>query len=30
VINVFTPVRETPKEEDAGLDMSQHGEAAYE
>ena len=30
VINVFTPVRVSPKEEDAGLDMSQHGEAAYE
>jgi Amt family ammonium transporter len=29
VINVFTPVRVSPKEEDAGLDMSQHGEAAY-
>lgn len=30
VINIFTPVRVSPKEEDAGLDMSQHGEAAYE
>jgi len=30
VINVFTPVRVSPKEEDAGLDLSQHGEAAYE
>ena len=30
VINVFTPVRVSPKEEDAGLDMSQFGEAAYE
>jgi Amt family ammonium transporter len=30
VIDVFTPVRVSPKEEDAGLDMSQHGEAAYE
>jgi Amt family ammonium transporter len=30
VINVFTPIRVSAKEEDAGLDMSQHGEAAYE
>jgi len=30
VINVFTPVRVNAKEEDAGLDISQHGEAAYE
>ena len=30
VINIFTPVRVSHKEEDAGLDMSQHGEAAYE
>jgi ammonium transporter, Amt family len=30
VINIFTPVRVSAKEEDAGLDMSQHGEAAYE
>ena len=30
VFNVFTPVRVSPKEEDAGLDLSQHGEAAYE
>ena len=29
VINVFTPVRVSPEEEDAGLDMSQHGEEAY-
>ena len=29
VINVFTPVRVSSKEEDAGLDMSQHGEEAY-
>ena len=29
VINIFTPVRVSPKEEDAGLDMSQHGEEAY-
>jgi len=30
VINIFTPVRVSHKEEYAGLDMSQHGEAAYE
>ncbi|MGA2239779.1 MAG: ammonium transporter [Candidatus Bathyarchaeia archaeon] len=30
VINIFTPIRVSAKEEDAGLDMSQHGEAAYE
>jgi len=29
VINVFTAVRVSPTEEDAGLDMSQHGEEAY-
>ncbi len=29
VINIFTPVRVSAKEEDAGLDMSQHGEEAY-
>jgi len=29
VINIFTPVRVSSKEEDAGLDMSQHGEEAY-
>jgi Amt family ammonium transporter len=29
VINVFTPVRVSPKEEDAGLDITQHGEEAY-
>jgi Amt family ammonium transporter len=28
-INIFTPVRVSPKEEDAGLDMSQFGEEAY-
>ena len=28
-INIFTPVRVSSKEEDAGLDMSQHGEEAY-
>jgi ammonia channel protein AmtB len=26
---VFTPVRVSAKEEDTGLDMSQHGEEAY-
>lgn len=30
VINVFTPVRVTAEEEEAGLDTSQHGEQAYE
>jgi ammonia channel protein AmtB len=30
VINIFTPVSVSHKEEEAGLDMSQHGEAAYE
>ena len=29
IINVFTPVRVSPKDEDAGLDISQHGEEAY-
>ena len=29
VINVFTPVRVSPKDEDAGLDISEHGEEAY-
>jgi len=29
VINIFTPLRVSPKEEDAGLDMTQHGEEAY-
>jgi len=28
-INVFTPVRVTAEEEETGLDMSEHGEAAY-
>jgi ammonium transporter, Amt family len=30
VINLFTPVRVTAEEEEAGLDMSEHGEQAYE
>ncbi len=29
VINVFTPLRVSPQEEDAGLDITQHGEEAY-
>ena len=29
IINVFTPVRVSPTEEDAGLDITQHGEEAY-
>jgi len=29
VINVFTPIRVSPKEEDTGLDITQHGEEAY-
>ncbi len=29
LVNVFSPLRVTPEEEDAGLDMSQHGEEAY-
>ncbi len=28
-INLFTPVRVSPEEEEAGLDLSQHGEEAY-
>lgn len=28
-INLFTPIRVSESEEDAGLDMSQHGEEAY-
>ena len=30
VINIFTPLRVSTKEEDAGLDITQHGEEAYE
>jgi ammonium transporter, Amt family len=30
VIGWFTPLRVTPEEEDAGLDLSEHGEGAYE
>jgi Amt family ammonium transporter len=29
LINVFSPLRVSPEEEDQGLDMSQHGEEAY-
>ena len=29
IINVFTPVRVSRKDEDAGLDITQHGEEAY-
>jgi Amt family ammonium transporter len=30
VINKFSPLRVSPKEEDEGLDLSQHGEEAYQ
>jgi len=30
VINVFSPLRVTPEAEDAGLDLSEHGEEAYQ
>jgi len=29
LINLVTPLRVSPQDEDAGLDLSQHGEAAY-
>ncbi len=29
VVDLFSPLRVSPKEEDEGLDMSQHGEEAY-
>ena len=29
VINLVTPIRVTPEEEEAGLDLTQHGEEAY-
>jgi len=29
-INVFSPLRVTPEAEDAGLDLSEHGEEAYQ
>jgi Amt family ammonium transporter len=30
VVNVFSPLRVTPQAEDAGLDLSEHGEEAYQ
>jgi Amt family ammonium transporter len=30
VVNVFSPLRVSPEEEDAGLDVSEHGEEAYQ
>ncbi len=30
IINVFSPLRVSPEEEDTGLDLSQHGEEAYD
>jgi ammonium transporter, Amt family len=30
VINRFSPLRVSPEEEDQGLDISQHGEEAYQ
>ena len=30
VINKFSPLRVSPEEEDQGLDISQHGEEAYQ
>ena len=30
VINLFSPLRVSPEEEDTGLDLSQHGEEAYD
>ena len=29
LVNLFSPLRVSPEEEDAGLDLSQHGEEAY-
>jgi Amt family ammonium transporter len=29
IVDLFSPIRVTPKEEDVGLDLSQHGEEAY-
>jgi Amt family ammonium transporter len=29
LVDVFSPIRVSAKEEDEGLDMSQHGEEAY-
>ena len=30
IVNVFSPLRVSPEEEDAGLDLSEHGEEAYQ
>lgn len=30
LVNVFSPLRVTPQQEDAGLDLSEHGEEAYQ
>jgi ammonium transporter, Amt family len=30
VINLFSPLRVSPEAEDAGLDLSEHGEEAYQ
>jgi Amt family ammonium transporter len=30
LVNVFSPLRVSPEEEDSGLDLSQHGEEAYQ
>jgi Amt family ammonium transporter len=30
LINIFSPLRVSPEEEDQGLDISQHGEEAYD
>ena len=30
VVNVFSPLRVSEEAEDAGLDMSEHGEEAYQ
>jgi Amt family ammonium transporter len=30
LVNVFSPLRVSPEEEDAGLDLSEHGEEAYQ
>jgi Amt family ammonium transporter len=29
MVDIFSPLRVSPKEEDEGLDLSQHGEEAY-
>ncbi len=30
IVNIFSPLRVTPQAEDAGLDLSEHGEEAYQ